>query len=344
MKLLIITQKVDRNDPILGFFHRWIVEFAKNCEKVTVICLMQGEYDLPENVKVLSLGKEKGISRLKYLFNFYRYIWQERKNYDTVFVHMNQEYVILGWKFWKLWGKKIWLWRNHPQGSLWTRIAVFVSDRVFCTSKYSFTARFKKTEIMPVGIDTDFFKRDISIEKKPNSILFLGRISPIKKPEILIEAAGLLKKENIDFTLTIVGDPLPKDEIFYLNLKSRVGELDLENEVTFLPSVSNNETVKIYNSHEIFINLTPTGSLDKTIFEAMACETFVLTSNPSLADYLSFEFILKDSKIDNLAEKIKKIFLLSKEEKEKLSRDFRQGVKNNHSLSLVIKKVIRIVS
>ena len=59
MKILICTQKVDLNDDILGFFHSWIAEFAKQCEKVTVICLYKGEYDLPGNVKVLSLGKEK---------------------------------------------------------------------------------------------------------------------------------------------------------------------------------------------------------------------------------------------------------------------------------------------
>ena len=72
MKLLIVTQKVDKNDPILGFFHRWIEEFARHVEFVTVICLGVGEYSLPVNVKVLSLGKEKKKSRLKYIFMFYK--------------------------------------------------------------------------------------------------------------------------------------------------------------------------------------------------------------------------------------------------------------------------------
>ena len=69
MKLLIITQKVDINDPVLGFFHRWLEEFAKHYEFVTVICLEKGEHRLPENVKVLSLGKEKlKIENSKFLF------------------------------------------------------------------------------------------------------------------------------------------------------------------------------------------------------------------------------------------------------------------------------------
>ncbi len=52
MKLLILTQKVDINDDVLGFFHRWILEFAKHYEYITVIALEIGEYNLPENVKV----------------------------------------------------------------------------------------------------------------------------------------------------------------------------------------------------------------------------------------------------------------------------------------------------
>src|SRR3989344_3044591 len=100
MRLLIVTQKVDIKDPILGFFHRWIEEFAKNFEKVIVVCLEKGEFYLPENVKILSLEKEESKSKVRYIVHFYKYIWEERKNYDTVFVHMNQEYVLLGGLFW----------------------------------------------------------------------------------------------------------------------------------------------------------------------------------------------------------------------------------------------------
>ena len=193
MKLLIITQKVDRNDPILGFFHRWIEEFAKHCEKVTVVCLSEGEHNLPKNVKVLSLGKERGVSRLGYMLNFYHLIWRERKNYNTIFVHMNQEYILLGGLLWKLLGKKVTMWRNHYAGSLLTRIAMALSDKIFCTSKYSFTARSKKTILMPVGIDTERF---LPSEEKcsPNSILSIGRISPSKNLELVVTALGNLKK------------------------------------------------------------------------------------------------------------------------------------------------------
>ena len=76
MKLLVITQTVDKKDKTLGFFHGWISELAKKSEKVNVICLYEGEHNLPKNVFVYSLGKESGASKIKYLTRFFGLVWK----------------------------------------------------------------------------------------------------------------------------------------------------------------------------------------------------------------------------------------------------------------------------
>ena len=165
MKLLILTQKIDLNDGVLGFFHGWIEEFAKNCEAVTAVCLYQGKHNLPANVKVLSLGKESGASRLKYLYNFYKYIRQERKNYDAVFVHMNQIYVILGAPLWRLWRKKIGLWYAHGKVSFSLRAAEKFTDLIFTSTKEGCRLDSKKIRIVGQGIDVNKFRsRDTRME------------------------------------------------------------------------------------------------------------------------------------------------------------------------------------
>ncbi len=272
-KLLILTQAVDREDPVLGFFHRWIEEFARHYEQVTIICLRKGDYELPSHVKVLSLGKEEGKGRLTYLLRFYRFIWQERKNYDAVFVHMNQEYVLLGGLPWRFLGKRVYLWRNHAKGNILTRLAIILSRKVFCTSPQSFTARFLKTHIMPAGVDTDFFKPSESVIRKPNSILFLGRIAPVKRVLEFVEWFNGLGEE---FTATIAGAALPADEVYEAEVRRIASP-----RIRFVGAVGAEQARDLYRTHEVYVNKTPAGSFDKTIVEAAACGARVVTDNPA---------------------------------------------------------------
>lgn len=341
MKLLILTQKVDKNDDVLGFFHAWIMEFAKHCEKLTVICLGRGEYYLPENVKVLSLGKEEGASRLGYILRFYRYMWRERKNYDTVFVHMNQEYVLLGGIFWKLMGKKVTMWRNHYAGNFLTHIAMALSNTIFCTSKYSFTAQSKKTIFMPVGIDTELFKKEDGTAGKANSILFLARIAPSKKAHLVIEALRILQKEGVSFTSDFYGNSTPKDMPYLESLKEKVKEYSLENRVTFQSGIPNSKTPPVYAAHAVFVNSSPNGMYDKTIFEAMACESLILTSNLNLKGKMEDIFLFTEDDASDLARKLRVLLALDIETREKYGKILRTSVAKEQSLSLLAQRLFK---
>ncbi|MCK5059873.1 MAG: glycosyltransferase family 4 protein [Candidatus Pacebacteria bacterium] len=342
MKLLILTQKVDKNDSVLGFFHGWLLEFSKHFEHLTVICLEKGGGNLPENVEVLSLGKEKKISRFAYVFRFYKYIWGERNNYDTVFVHMNQEYLLLGWILWKLWGKKIILWRNHNKGSFLTDIAVWASDIVCCTSKFSYTAKFKKTQLMPVGIDENMFKRDTSIQRNSWTILSLGRISPVKKIDVLIDALILLDEKEIAFKASIYGDTPKRDQLYYEKLKQQGAALSKRNKLEFYKGVSHKETPQVLNAYEIFVNLTPAGSFDKTILEAMACEAMVVFSNDFLDSDKFQRMLTKQDDPVALAQKLEFI-LKNPSDFENIKKQEREYVVENHSLSLLTQKIVSAI-
>ncbi len=364
MNLLILTQKVDINDDVLGFFHGWIREFAKHYEKVTIIALGVGEYDLPKNVRVLSLGKElagkgrslgrseatekgaalkeqaPGMSKIKYIIRFYYYIWRERRNYDTVFVHMNQEYALLGGFVWKFLGKKVAMWRNHYAGSTLTRIAMALSDKIFCTSKYSFTATSKKAILMPVGIDMELFKK-IENKKIENSVLFLARMSPTKKPDLIVEALHILRKEGADFTANFYGNPLPIDIPYAESLKEKVKKYQLGDRINFKKGIPNTEAPHVYNIHEIFINPSPSGMYDKTIFEAMASESLILTSNLNLKGQIDDIFLFAENNKEDLAKQLKYLLSLDAETKEKYGKILRTHVVKYHSLEILAQKIFQ---
>lgn len=342
MRLLLITQKIDKHDPLLGFFHRWTEEFAKRCERITVICLQKGEYDLPDNVRVLSLGKEEDASRIEYVRRFFLYILRYRKEYNVVFVHMNAEYVFLGGLLWRIMRKKILLWYNHPKGSIYLRLSRIFPKTIFCTSLYAYSKRYKKTVIMPAGIDTELFVNR-GQERKRNSILILGRISPVKKLDVLGRAFTTLSEIDPSLCVSIVGNAPPQDREYEEKIKKELHPLVEKGTVTFFDSVPNYKTPDLYNEHVLYINLTPTGSFDKTILEAMACGCMPLVVNRAYKDVLPPECLVESGDSDVLAEKV--AVLLGKPDTfyKEVRGSMRMYVEEKQSLSALSQKIMEYV-
>lgn len=343
-KILIIAQKIDLDDPVLGFFHSWIKGLSKYYEKTTAIGLSVGRYDLT-NIKVLSLGKESGESRIKYIKNFYKYIWQERENYDSVFVHMNEEYPLLGGWLWKLLGKKVYMWRNHHAGSVRTDIAAIFCNNVFCTSKFSYTAKYKKTILMPVGVDLENFDKEsqVSMDTKgnrnidKNNLLFLGRISETKRADLFIEGIKKLNADGVKATGDIYGSPPTGSESYYERLKK-----DAPSYIRFYPGTKSSEAPAIFLSHYIFVNLSSNGMYDKTIFEAMISGCLVVVSNDNLIGQIPDDFIFKQGDTDELVLKIQKLLKYSPQE-VKQAIDKLKSFARGHSLQILIEKLSKII-
>ncbi len=275
MRILIVTQIVDSEDSYLGFFVRWIKEFAKHVESLEVICLKEGKYELPENVHVHSLGKEKGVSRVKYVFNFYRYIWGLRHEYDAVFVHMNPEYVVLGGIIWKSLGKKTALWYMHKSVNLALRLAELLADVIFTASKESFRLKSSKVRVMGHGIDTDFFSPDPSVQRG-DWALSVGRLMKSKRHDLAIQRAVEEGR-----ALRIAGEGPERTRLEALAQK-------LHAAVQFLGALTQVQLRDEYRTAAQFIHTSETGSLDKVVLEAIACGLPIVTNDPALK-YLETE-------------------------------------------------------
>jgi len=333
MKLLVVTQAMDADNPVLGFFVRWVEELAKQFDRVEVICLTEGAHVLPAQVRVYSLGKPfsanatKGMGvRLKYTLRFFRLVWKLRHNYDAVFVHMNQEYILLAGWFWKIRDVRVYFWRNHALGDVGTRLAVFFSHKVFYTSSRSFTARFKKALKMPVGIDTDFFKPSPHILRKPNTILFLGRIAPVKRVTEFVEALSELRRCGVAFSATIAGPTASRDAAYGALVHTALVASGLSDCVRCLGPVTPEQARMLYREHALYVNLTPPGSMDKTILEAMACGATPLVYTSDLESVVGPNGILTELTASEIARKIQYLF------SHKGESSFRDFVNEHHSI------------
>jgi len=346
MRILIVTQAVDQDDQALGFFHRWLEEFAPRFESIEVICLKSGRSDLPKNVRVHSLGKpssaeaSKGtgawpLQRMRYAWRFLALTWRLRGEYAAVFVHMNEEYLLIAGWLWRLLGKRTFLWRNHKIGSWRTRLAVALSHTVCYTSPGAFVAHHRKSVQMSIGIDTDFFIPPESLPA-PHTVLFLGRLDPVKKVEVCIDA---LRGIHTPFRADIYGSPTEPGSTYSKNIAEQVQSFVEKGTVTLHPGVSHERTRELYRSHAIYVNLTPSGSFDKTIGEAMASGCVVVCVNDAVRDVMRAELMAKDGDARDVARALEAALRLSPQERAAEMRTLRAYIEENHSLKELIGKL-----
>ena len=71
-RLLMFNLATDAENSALGFAISWIAELAKHVAAIDVITMYAGKYDLPEHVRVYSVGKEKNNSEPRRFIEFYR--------------------------------------------------------------------------------------------------------------------------------------------------------------------------------------------------------------------------------------------------------------------------------
>ncbi len=334
MRLLIVTQKVDREDENLGFFHGWIEEFAKHFSEVIVISQKTGSFHFPDNVKVFTFGG--GESRLQRLWKFWELFSRHYAESEGVFFHMIPEVVVAAGPFLLSLRKKTCLWYTHKSVTWKLKIAEKLVDFVFTASPLSFRLPSKKVLYTGHAIDTTMFKPGLQEESNQLRMVTVGRISPIKDYERIIHACVLLNK-NWDhaWKLSIVGGPLmPRDHEYLTRLKSLVKEHNLENLITFEGPRAFTEIPQVYNNNDMFLSMSTTGSIDKAVLEACASGLVVVTSNEAFKDLLPSQYFVEKRSPEFLAERIK-----ARAGNSKPVFELRELVEKKHSLHHTIKLI-----
>lgn len=278
-ELLVLTQTVNDRDENLGFFVTWIRKLAADGRRVHVGCW---SYDpatkLPPNVTVHGMPKGK-IRRTLALLCL---SWSLRRDVSSVFVHMIAPVVVAcGW-FWRLIGWKIALWYTH--GSVpWTlRVSEKLAHQILTATDDSMRIPSPKKIVMGHGIDLERF-RPQSIPREP-LILTVGRISERKDQLAFVALCDLIRRRDpsLAFHAMIVGDPRMTEDVAYAQrVKEEIARLGLTSTVSIAPSKLGDELVASYSRAAIFASPSRTGSLDKVVLEALACETPVVAVGSS---------------------------------------------------------------
>ncbi len=349
MKLLIITQKVDKDDSYFGFFHTWLTLFAQECEQITVLSLETRAYELPKNVQVISLGKEEKKSRTQYLFRFWKTIWKSRKDYDAVFCHMSPLYVIVGFPIWKLLQKKTSLWYIHRNVDFKMWVAEKCADVVFTASPESFRLKSKKVHYVRQAVSSDQFKRPIfstHVHDGTLHVVSVGRITVIKNLDVLIKAANILHTKGIAIKVMLVGGTVTQEDIEYeKTLHALVQECNANTYVQFAGSIPFDRICESYWNSDVSVNLCPTGGMDKAVLESLAAGTPAIVSNEAFRSVLSpYEKMLlfSERNVDELVERL--IQFSTYPDKEQIAMDLQNKIHTEFSLKALIRTVVTTLS
>lgn len=348
MKLLFLTQVLDRRDAVLGFVSRWVRGLAAHVEAVRVIALEVGDTsDLPENVDWRELGRHGRVSRfLRYKSFLKEALWRDR--FDTVLSHMVPRYSLVSDTPARRVGAGRFLWYTHAGIDTRLRKAVQKVDKVFTASEESLRVKTANKVVTGHGIDLEHFDDGGAAPDDPPRLLSVGRLTPTKDPLCVIEALGRCVEGGLELELDLVGAGRTKsDEEYQGQVRRAIEERGLEERVHLHGARPYLEVPELYRRASVVINASLTGSLDKVCLEAMASRRPVLSCNdaaPGLfaaagEDVDSFFFPPGDA--GALADRIQALLAHSGARRAELGEALRGVVARDHDVDRLMRRLIQ---
>jgi len=131
-------------------------------------------------------------------------------------------------------------------------------------------------EVIPNGVDTDFFCPSCvgRIKKGPLMFLISNRFHRQKRIPETLELLSQARDLGIDFRLFLVGEG-PEEAV----IKAAINDLSLEDYVTVKGWVRREELVGIYQSADCFLSLSAYEGMPNSVLEAMASQLLVILSD-----------------------------------------------------------------
>lgn len=347
MRLLLFNLATDTEDSVLGFTTDWIRCLAARVERIHVITMRIGEVDLPKNVCVYSVGKERGYSEPRRVLEFYRHLFRvlSRDPIDVCFSHMIPVFTILAAPVLKLRRVPIITWYAHRHVTTVLKLAHHVSDRIVSIDGGSYLYSHDKLVQLGHGINTQRFAAETTAGDDIPLALSVGRLSPIKDLITFVDAIHQLRRDGLQISAAIVGGTSESDEAYGEAVRERVGELGLREAIQFVGPVPYREVVAWYRRCLVHVNLCPAGALDKAALEAMACGKVSMVANESFrqtlgqyADRLLFRW---GDAID-LAERLRALLATRASERETIGRYLRARALELHSLDRTVDKLVNV--
>ncbi|MCC7209290.1 MAG: glycosyltransferase family 4 protein [Anaerolineae bacterium] len=356
MRVLMITQKLDPADPVLGFTAGWVRALLNRLQHLDVLCLERppedrlerffGEY--PPNLRTLSMGKERGLGKIGMARGFYRALIGVAQRTDLIFSHMVPRYTWMATPV--AWSYPIpqLLWYTHRQDSRELRWAVRAARAVATAAPESFPFASQKVRVLGHGIDADFFAPDEDTPRDdPPLVVHVARLMPIKRQHVLLQA--IAKLPDVPLQAAFVGAVPPGESAEYrLQLEQLAAGLGIADRVTFTGGLPPEGVRDMVRRATVAVNLSPPGLFDKAALESLMAGT------PTIVATSAFDELLGERRAalrieapddaDGLANRLADLLDTSAEQRATMGADLRERTRAAHSLDGLMNRLVDLMA
>lgn len=294
MRLVVLTQVVDADHPVLGQTIDIVDALARRCDEVVVICDHVGRYAPPSNVRLRTFGSRSRAGRgLAFERALVEEIVKRERRPDALLGHMVPTFLTLAAPLCKPLRIPLGLWYTHWKDSRSLRLATRLADVVLSVDRRSFPLQSAKVKGIGHGIEMSRFPAPAGPKPSngPLRLLALGRMVAWKGYTTMLAGLELATEQGLDATLEIRGPALTGSEHEHLAELQRIvsASTALQARVVFEPPVSRDAVPALLAATDVLLSATqPEGSetLDKVVYEAGAAGVPVLSSNAALDEFL----------------------------------------------------------
>lgn len=197
----------------------------------------------------------------------------------------------------------------------------------------------EKIIVIPNSVDISKFSFK-PYNENSKKLIFVGRLSPEKRIDVLLKAVQIVVKDIQDITLIIVGDGPLKDELIKLTK-----DLSINNHVIFVGRVLPEKIPNYLYESDIFIISSNFEGCPNSLLEAMATGIPVIGTNvggiPDIIDDGINGYLIENGDYQQLAEKIKYIFE-NPSLRVEMGKSARKKIENEFSVDRQIESHMKI--
>ena len=187
--------------------------------------------------------------------------------------------------------------------------------------------------VIPNGIDLERFENlsrakarsELQIKETEKIILFVGTLRAVKGVKYLIQAMSIMGQNSINARLILVGNGEERQ-----SLQGLTKELDLEEDVTFVGKVPNEEIPQYMIASDVFVLPSLSESFGIVNLEAMACGLPIVATKvgglPEIIEEGKNGFLVEPKNLEQIAEKVR-LLLGDDELRRRISENNKTRVK-----------------